>query len=238
MIDIHSHILPNVDDGAKSIDEALKLLCQQKAQGCTHVIATPHFYPEETNLEHFLCKLEAKWELLCDAVKDKDLPKILRGGEIHFFSHMDHCEELSKLTLGSSKYILVELPHTREITPRMVDSIVDLNLNLGLTPILAHLERYYNAKNFNSICQIVSDGYAKAQVNASSFVDSYFLRRAALALVKNGIADYIASDAHNLNRRPVKFTEAFKIINEKLGHKYTDNLLNNSDNLLEEIGMK
>ena len=86
MIDIHSHILPNIDDGSKSIEESVNLLSILNEQGITEVIATPHFYPHLDNLEEFSEQRQYQFEELSEAIKDKNLPKIYLGCEILYFN--------------------------------------------------------------------------------------------------------------------------------------------------------
>lgn len=167
MLDIHSHILPDIDDGAKTIEESIEILQELKSQGCTHVIATPHFCAQTTDIEDFKVIFNKKYKELLEAVKGMDLPEILPGCEVYFFNGIATCADLDELTLNGSEYILLELPE--KLTPRVLDAIIDLNLNRGYTPIIAHIERYSRSQHYGNLLELVSEGYALSHLNATSF---------------------------------------------------------------------
>lgn len=234
MLDIHSHILPQIDDGAKSVEDAVFLLEDLKRQGCTHVIATPHFYAQSADITEFKSLFDKKFSELLQATKDKDVPVILPGCEVYYFGAISTCTELDKLTLNNSKYILLELPVN--LTAKVLDSIIDINLNRGYTPIIAHIERYAKSKYYGNLLDLVDKGYALAQLNASSFLKGSD-RRNCYSLIKNDLITYIASDAHSPKNRPVRFDKAFKKIEKKFGAERKQAFIDNSIALLNEIGI-
>ena len=83
--DIHSHILPAIDDGAKDLNEALKLLREMKKQGINDVLATPHFYPYENSLDEFLTKSEEKYKLIKQHIENDKYPNVFLGCEMPYF---------------------------------------------------------------------------------------------------------------------------------------------------------
>ena len=85
MIDIHNHILFGVDDGAKSLEESLKMLRIAKEQGINTVYATPHFYSFDTDIESLKLKVEENYKVLCASLSD-DLPNVYLGYELHYFN--------------------------------------------------------------------------------------------------------------------------------------------------------
>lgn len=232
--DIHSHIIPEVDDGACNIEEALKLLSVMGEQGITSVIATPHFYASKSVLspkEHRIF-VENKLKLLKDAAGD-GLPKIHLGHEVHYFKDIANCEEISELCISGTNYLLLELPYSK-INSNIPAEIVELSLNFGIKPILAHIERYMHQPEFNNILSVIKDGFAKGQINCDSLVDKPF-RRTSIQLIKKGLVSYLATDAHNISNRPPKFTEAYGVISKKLGRDTAERLCHNSNSLLKEI---
>jgi protein-tyrosine phosphatase len=129
MVDFHSHILPGIDDGSDCVDTSLKMLALEKAQGITHVVATPHFYPNRDNPAAFLARRAKAMEALA-ARMTPELPQVIPGAEVAFFRGMSQSEALVDLTLGKSKFLLVELPpapwpeEARVLTdPRMLSSM-------------------------------------------------------------------------------------------------------------------
>lgn len=234
MLDIHSHILPQFDDGASSVEESVIILESLKAQGCTHVLLTPHFYAQTTDIEIFSEMFLQKFSLLQEAVKDKDLPVLLPGCEVFYFDGISTCADLNELTLNHSKHILLELP--QDINPKVLDSIVDLSLNRGIVPIIAHVERYKKSRYYGNLLEFVGNGIALSHINASSF-NSGVGSRDCLSLIENNLVTFVASDAHNTKNRAVCFDKAFKKINKKFGENFSSTFINNSIALLKQIGI-
>ena len=236
MFDIHSHFLPGMDDGAKNAAESIELLESMKAQGCSCVIATPHFYPESTTLSSFKKKFSQKFQLLSELIKDRDLPKIFPGCEAYYFNNISSCEDLGELCLNNSHFLLLELPRSGKITDSILNSITDIYLNRGIVPIIAHIERYMRYKNYHELLDLVDSGYARAQINASSFVKKREAK-GVIALIKDGIVSYIASDAHSAKRRPVCLSLAYDTVEKELGAETKNKLINNSVALAKEMGI-
>ena len=114
LIDFHSHILPYVDDGSKDVQMSLDMLQKQREHGVDHVMLTPHFYPEHDTPEHFLAARSEAFARLQEAcARQNDLPQLYLGAEVAYFRGISECEELHKLCLHDTKYVLVELPMTR-----------------------------------------------------------------------------------------------------------------------------
>ncbi len=232
-IDIHAHILPAVDDGAKNIDESLSLLRMLKKQNVGAVAVSPHFYPrKENSVVEYRARIEAAYSRLLEHA-DGSLPEIFLGCEVHFFSGMSHFSDIDKLCIGNSKYILIELPY-RQITYSMANEIIELNLNHGLIPILAHIERYRNFRGFEHILRLISDGFALGQINAYSLMEVR-ARRTTRKLIKNGFVSFIASDCHSVDDIPPRIEEALKLVEKKLGGQILSELKANSEGLYNKI---
>lgn len=211
MIDIHSHILPAVDDGAKSPQESAALLEQMTAQGVTAAVATPHFYPGESDLRDFLSLRQNALQSLENHC-GKDLPvKILPGAEVLYFGGIGGVESIRQLTLAGSKYLLLELLGLKKIDEKVIKDIISLKENLGITPIIAHVERYRRCRGYKKLFSLFESGAALCQINAS-FVTSLAESRAVKRLVKAGLVDFIASDCHNPLTRPVRLQSALDAV--------------------------
>lgn len=215
MIDIHCHILPGVDDGAK--DELMALAMLEKAiqDGVTHVILTPHLYKySETRIE----KHRAMFKQFVQTVEQKGLPiKLFLGKEVYFKEPMlDHVNHLS---FEGSPYVLVEFSTSH---PQSIDETV-FNLKVSkLKPIVAHVERYPYLKK-EDYFQIRETG-ALLQVNASAItgLEGIFKRRLIKFLLKNHLVDVVASDAHNMSNRKPNLKNAYKRVSKKYGKAYAD----------------
>ena len=225
--------MPSVDDGAKSLDESLEILNQMKTDGITDVIATPHFYADSDNLEDFKARTQAAFNSLTSVTKGKELPRITLGSEVLYYRGIGSTETVREFCLNGSSYLLLELTD-RCITDSLFSDIYKLRNNLGITPIIAHLERYYKSPNYKKLLAFTKKENILAQVNASSFFIKS-LSKTAEKLVKNGYINFIGTDAHSPNNRPPVMRQALTYISEHLGSKYASGFIRNSRVLLEQI---
>lgn len=194
MIDIHCHILPGVDDGAKDLSEAKAMLTAQQAAGIDRLFVTPHFYPEEMTMDDFLTARENAWAQLGTL---EELPQIRLGAEVRYCRQLLDLD-LKKVTLGDSDYLLLELP-VRSY-PAFAVQIVEALQGAGIIPIFAHVERCaYFREDPQLLKRLVNLG-ALAQVSAVSLIDRKD-QNFAWACLKHNLAQLIASDAHNMTGR-------------------------------------
>lgn len=206
-IDIHSHILPGVDDGAKSIEEAIELLIQEKENGVTSVLCTPHFYPEIDAYEAHTEKCEAAFSFLCEAIRSKELPSIYLGHEVQYFAGISRCQTLDKLCIKGTNILLLELPFLTPLTDYMLTEVENIDRDLGITVILAHIERYIGDRRFKKIIKLINNGSIKAQINADAVINP-LTKKSVQKLIKRNLISYIASDAHSPELRPVLIQKA------------------------------
>ncbi len=198
MIDIHTHILPAIDDGAADADEALKLLKAEIENGIDKVIFTPHFDCTVSSLDAFLQNRSEACERLLKRAEGEVIPQFKLGAEVKFSIEILDLD-LSKLTLGESSYLLLELPYDRY--PTFVDQVITSMRQRNITVILAHIERYtYFREHPNLLVELLERG-ALAQVTADKLINTK--RRSFTSIcIKNHLAQFIASDTHNIAKRP------------------------------------
>lgn len=233
LLDIHSHILPAVDDGAFDISESLMLLEAMRLQGITDVIATPHFYPLDDNFNEYKERISNAYNLLLKETENKNLPRIFIGSEVLYYRYIGTSETVYELCLNRSQYLLLEL--TDEcICKEFFDDIDNLVNKQRIIPIIAHLERYRNAKNYKKLLKYIKDNGILAQINASSLF-SQSSRRATERLIKGGLVNFIATDAHSMKSRPPMMKLALEYISENIGAEYASGFIRNSQILLEKI---
>lgn len=232
MIDIHTHILPSLDDGAETLEESLQLLRMLKEQGVTDVFATPHFYPMTDNVYSFKNLVKEAYNLLTDSTKNQDLPRVHLGCELLYFENMGFSDSLSQFCYKGSKYLLLELSDYI-IGNRLFDDLYLLQ-NQGIIPIIAHIERYSYAKNYRRLLNFIKKEKILTQINASSVLDVKEYK-VIKKLIKKGIVTFIATDTHSVEERPPLMREALKILSEDFGEEYTENLVNNNLVLFKEI---
>ena len=232
-IDIHSHILPYVDDGAKSIEESIELLKQEKEQGVDAVICTPHFYPRFSSLDEHLQSTTESFKLLKEAARGLNLPELFLGHEVQSYPNISRSSSLEVCALSNSYYLLLELPFLDAIPKETIDDISRLSENLGFRIILAHIERYSSDKNYKKLINFVKRGIVLAQVNA----DSFFLpklKKPVEKLLKANLVSFVASDAHSPTERPVRIREFIKAVSNTYPAAYSK-IIRTTDSLFNEL---
>lgn len=226
MVDLHCHILPYMDDGAKSVEESIELLKMQEEQGFDRVIATPHFYVQKESLDSFLKRREESVKKLCSNSGILDINLFFKVGAEVFFSEEIINLPLKKLCFEKTNYMLLELPFNFKPT-NLEQIIYEIQLQ-KITPIIAHVERYkYAIQNTDLIYDLVDNG-ALIQVNASSVLGSKSIEREVLKLIDCNLVHLISTDTHNLEKRPPKMDLAMKKLKKKVSISKLKRLKQNS----------
>lgn len=236
MIDIHSHILPKMDDGAGDIHESIEMARKAVEQGISNIIATPHYNKGiYENDKEIVVNETAKLNLV---LEDLEIPlKVWPGQEIRISDELsDDYDNNEIMGLNGSQYILLELPsnHVPRYTERL---IYDLQMK-RMTPIIAHPERNLEIiKNPQLLKELIWKG-AYSQITAGSITGKFGWRtkRFSKYLVQSGLTHFIASDAHNVGNRGFQLREAHKLIEKNFGQEIVDAFNENAENVL--YGMK
>jgi len=181
MIDFHTHILPLMDDGSKSIEESIKMLKMLSAQGVKRIVATPHFYANDESVDKFLERREKSYKSLTEKLS-VDLPEIILGAEVRYYNGISRMENLDKLFIGKNRLLLLEMPFSRW-TEHSVEEIIQLS-NLGdVTVVLAHFDRYLFMQS-KQIQEKIFNSDILLQCNSECF-ESWFSRLKAFKLLNN-----------------------------------------------------
>ncbi len=206
MTDLHSHILPGLDDGAKDLQTSVKLLQMEQEQGVKTVVFTPHYYGKTRSPEDFLQSRTQAFEKVKTQIPEGINVRL--GAEVYFSgSRLPHAQSLQQLAIEGTDYILLEFPFTRGWGKYLLKYLEHFMDETGLTPIIAHVERYDEIrKNPKILSQLVDLG-CLLQVNAAAFVRKED-KKFAFALLNKGYVHCIGSDAHNLDTRMPVFTAA------------------------------
>ena len=216
--DLHSHILPEIDDGSGSVAESLKMLTMLQDQGIRNVVATPHFYGNQDRPDRFLRRRQAAMERLQEALQDHpQLPKVHLGAEVYFFQGMSDAEALQNLTIAGSRYILVEMPMGRW-NDRMYKELVQIWEKQDLIPVVAHVDRYLSALSTHGIPDRLEELPVLVQANAGFFLRSSS-RRMAMKMLKNQQIHLLGSDCHDTTTRPPRLGAAVERIRKELGEE-------------------
>lgn len=141
MIDLHTHILPAMDDGAKDRDEALALISMLKNQGISKIVLTPHYYPHLESIPDFLRRRSISYH----SIEDCGIEMIL-GSETYLSETLLAMESIEGLCIGKSSYLLLELPYTDKWSLGVFRQIDRLIAKYNVNPIIAHVERYEAVK--------------------------------------------------------------------------------------------
>ena len=211
MIDIHSHILPGIDDGAKDMEMSLAMLKMAEEQGTKTIVATPHYISGV--YENEFQKIFNLYETLVLAAKNSCLNiEILLGQEVMLDKHsLELCKFGSLRGINDTRYMLIEFP-MNEIPKDAFDLIYELRL-LNYIPIVAHPERYtYIYEEITKINEFIQEG-CYFQINTGSLQGIFGkkVQVCAKRLVEQGMANFIASDAHSLNRRNSSLIEGYEV---------------------------
>ena len=140
MIDWHTHILPEMDDGSHCVAESISMVNMQAAQGVSSIIATPHFYANHDTVSSFLDRRDKTYGLL-KAELPREAPDIKIGAEVLYYQGISRLEGLMALRIEGSKLLLLEMPMT-EWTEHMIKELIELSGKGGIRLVLAHVERY------------------------------------------------------------------------------------------------
>lgn len=227
MIDIHTHILPGIDDGCQSVEETLEILDIMSKTGIEKVVATPHFYGEMTAVEDFLEKRQDAYEKIKD--KKPGNIDIILGAEVYLEYNL-HKRELKKLAISGTDYILIEMPYGKWDS-WIFDELFKISAKHGLEIIIAHIDRYVGVTKTEHIGALM-DMDLKFQVNVD-YLGGLFRQSDAMKFIKNGVADFVGSDCHNIDARPPCLADAMKKIKSKAGKNTADILMDNAKKMLD-----
>ncbi len=213
MIDWHSHILPQIDDGSQSISESVALLTELKLQGVNTVVATPHFYANEETVQTFLNRRQRAFDELSPSLSD-GLPRVLLGAEVCYYSGISRLENLECLKIENSNLLLLEMPFSRW-TEYTIRELLELSASGRFTIVLAHIDRYISMQDRDIWDRLYENGILM-QANASFFT-KFFKKKKALYFLQNNRIHFIGSDSHNMTTRPPKLNLAYDYVSQKLG---------------------
>lgn len=221
MVDIHTHALPDIDDGANDAKESIQMLTMAKSHGVDVCVLTPHCRAHSSDdIEKFVQRRNESFELLkyTTGINVRAvMPELMLGAEVFLDNDLSAYDNISKLCIGESKKMLIEFDFA-EFDPKYGEWIYALNLK-GIVPIIAHVDRYeYRNRIFDEL-----DGLQVIyQINAGRFL-TISGRHTVKKLLKMKHCFIVSSDMHGLNHRPCNMMEARKI-SEKLFKDITDSL--------------
>ncbi|WP_313130773.1 CpsB/CapC family capsule biosynthesis tyrosine phosphatase [Anaerocolumna sp.] len=228
MVDLHTHILPGIDDGASSIAEAVEMTKSLSNQNINKAVCTPHFNPMQVSLQEFINKRTTAMSLMHDAKVE-----LIPGSETILHSYLFHYPDLSKLCIRDTKYLLIELPYSKKKDGSIFETIEKLISFYNIIPIIAHIERYDIA---NKNIRKLRDMGCVIQLNTTSLIEKK-RRNQAVRYLKAGLIDVLGSDCHNMRDRFPVITQTLDIITQEIGSNCCSNLKYNAECIVNGIEM-
>ncbi|WP_407370253.1 tyrosine-protein phosphatase [Carnobacterium sp.] len=234
MIDLHCHILPGIDDGAKDMEDSMDMAREAVAEGITHILASPHYKNGHwDNEKHDILSLvdEVQQELDTRGIPLTIFPgqEVRINGE--FFEDIE--EDKIQFIDEGNQYVLIEFP--TPTIPQYAEPLFFEMQREGITPIIVHPERNHAIlKDPNKLLSFVEKG-ALAQVTAASYTGGFGkeIQKVSKQLIEANLVHFIASDAHNIRSRSFHMKEAYQKLEKEFGpekvaeyHQVTKDLIN------------
>lgn len=210
--DIHTHILPQIDDGARNVQESAKILLDLKRQGITHVCFTPHYDPRSCSMEEFVQKRQDAYDKIkgiCDEVGIKGY----LAAEVKLYRSIFNYGDISPLCVEDTKYLLTEMPFENYGEDFIFDMLYKLQSDYSVIPVIVHPERYkklYNTKFLGKVCG--ADCLVQADISA---LNGFFKKNRTVKFIDRDLVHFIASDCHNTSSRAPKIAKARRVLGEK-----------------------
>jgi protein-tyrosine phosphatase len=227
LTDTHSHILPGIDDGARDAEMSRKMLEAEKKSGVGKILLTPHFYLKEQGTDSFLEK-RAEAEAKLFPIADELGIKVKSGAEVLYTKSLADTD-LTKLCFAGTRYMMIELPY-RRLTDSFITEFRSFagSIYPDILLILAHAERYLDFTSEESIYSVM-DCDMLVQLNCGGFRPFSKRRKFMLGMIKNGLAQLLGTDCHNVTSRPPDMDTAQKAIRAKLPGGVFEKLADNAD---------
>lgn len=238
MIDLHSHILAGIDDGARSLTDSLQLIEGSIDSGVCKILATPHIHLG--TFDNDLSSIQQAFTQLTSAVQENPSINI----SLAYAAEVRICPEIMMLAntqqlpfMGKwqgKDLLLLEFPHSH--IPPGSEKLVDWLIAQNILPMIAHPERNRGVWESSGLLLPFKERDCLFQVTAASIIGDFGERSKKIAwdMLRNNDASIVASDMHNMKRRPSKMKEAFLAVSDELGENIAKQLFVTTPNLIFE----
>lgn len=213
MIDVHTHILPNLDDGSKGAGESVAMLRSIRREGVDAVVATPHFYAKNESIEQFLIRREKSMAQLQERIwyyPNTKIPKVLLGAEVYYFVGISKAENLEQLTIEGTNILLLEMPFTTW-NSEILREIEEIQRHRKLRVMIAHIERYLSIYGNRNYIEELLESDVLIQISTSALI-SWKTRRKMIQLIRLKYIHALGSDAHNMSSRKPDWDKTMPIL--------------------------
>lgn len=227
MIDLHTHILPGLDDGSPDLETSVLMAAVAAESGVTHLVATPHSNQRGAFENYASQALQVRFDCLCAAVREAGIPLELSLG-MEIFGTGDVLQLLHDgrlLTLGGGRYLLIEFGFHED--PLRIERLLDALLAAGYWPVVAHPERYYGLQRMPNYLFDWANRGIVLQVNKGSLFGRFGRGAQALAaaMLERGLVGCVASDAHGPDVRTPDLAGAWDYLAERYSEELARCLL-------------
>ena len=227
---MHCHILPNVDDGADSMSVAAEIINSAYKTGTRIMIVTPHYnYPEKVKYHNNKSELTEEYRKLAELMSQQIAGmKFFLGSELLANDNIGDLYKNNELiTINGSRYILTEFYFNENI--KNVNRYTNQLISMGLTPIIAHPERYGFLQNLRDVENLLNKG-CKIQINKDSVLGRYGIKpkESAIRMLNNDYVHFIASDCHNTSSRNADLSELYIKLLENFSQKKINDLFHDN----------
>ncbi len=220
-----------MDDGPSETDGSLRMLNIAAGDGIYHIFATPHILPG--TYENRSSGIRSVLEDLKKIAPET--PRLSYGADVRVsVDLLDRVEKGEVPTLGGSGYMLIEMPDY--ILPPNVDNLIFNLRHRGIIPIITHPERHLRLMNDLPALGKLRDNGALCQITAMSLTGGFGkgLRKISIGMIKKGLVDFVATDAHDDRNRPPVLSGAYKEVSKEFGTSVADTLfLSNAERIVE-----
>ena len=231
-IDAHTHILPGIDDGAENGDESRLMLAALAEQGVTTVALTPHYLHYKEPVADFIARRGEALRLLAPMADEAGV-SIIPASEVYITEDLLNEPNIRDLCFQSTRLLLTEAPGGCPFTGRDIALYERIALNYGVTPILAHIERYPRLLNSEELLSELMEIGCLTQVNLSSFTEGGgSVRKRLLRLMSGGYVSFIGTDCHRMSFRPPEYKKHMDVVVKKLGAAFMEGVQRNMFELL------
>ena len=227
LIDLHTHILPKMDDGSEAVGTSLAMLRREAEQGVAAVCATSHYYAKQNSIPSFCARRAEALERLTSALPE-DFPRVLPAAEVAYFPRMEE-QDLTPLCIQGTRTLMLEMPFA-DWTDLQTGTVEALALDCAYQVVLVHPERFCFSKSNRHQLEKLAQLPIGLQVNAGSLL-RWGTRRLALDLLQLTGTPLLGSDCHNLTSRPPNLKEGRKVIMQKLGEAFLTRMDQNAQRL-------
>lgn len=212
--DIHTHILPYMDDGAENLAEALNLLEYLKSQGIEQIWLTPHYYAHRENVESFIQRRDRSFQKVRPYLEKMNISYRL-AAEVYLLPEILDFTDLGQLCASSTDYLLLEIPYVAPSGTYLPDMIKEIADKFSVDVILAHIERYESMLPESLFKQVLNLD-VDFQLNLSFMNRSKSQKKKWLRHLEEGKIRFLGTDAHNMHRRKPIVREYWQELQELL----------------------